>query len=93
MSTINGVGNGTYPLNPVTGSSKLNGATPADSSSPLTDKVELSGVQGYLNTLNAGGDVRTDKVASVRAQIEAGTYDEDHKLNFALDGLLDDVNN
>jgi anti-sigma28 factor (negative regulator of flagellin synthesis) len=32
-----------------------------------------------------------DKVASIKAQIEAGTYEDDHKLDVAADRLLDDL--
>lgn len=92
MSRINGAGNGSY-LPPVS----LNNAgskptAPASTSTRGGDSVELSaGVQGYLAVLSKGGDVRTDKVASVRAAIEAGTYETDDKLNIAVDRLLDDV--
>ena len=55
------------------------------------DKVELSGMAGMLKTLKAGGDVRADKVASIKAQIEAGTYEDDHKLDAAIDRMLDDL--
>jgi anti-sigma28 factor (negative regulator of flagellin synthesis) len=37
-------------------------------------------------------DVRVDKVAQIKGQIEAGTYDADgSKLAGSLDGLLDDL--
>ncbi len=59
---------------------------------PMSDRVELSGMSGLLETLKTGGDVRTDKVASIKAQIEAGTYpDDDEKLDAAADKLLDDL--
>jgi anti-sigma28 factor (negative regulator of flagellin synthesis) len=45
-----------------------------------------------LATLKAGGDIRADKVADIRAQIDSGTYETDDKVNGALDGLLDDMN-
>lgn len=66
---------------------------PATSASPNrgADKVELSGMQAMLKTLQAGGDVRTEKIASIKAQIEAGTYEDDKKLDAAVDRLLDDV--
>jgi anti-sigma28 factor (negative regulator of flagellin synthesis) len=56
----------------------------------LADRVELSGVGHLLGTLKAG--VRADKVAAVKAQIEAGTYEDDKKLDVAVDRLLDDLN-
>ena len=58
---------------------------------PITDRVELSGMSGMLKSLKAGNDFRADKVASVKAQIEAGTYESDEKLDIAADKLLDDL--
>ena len=55
-----------------------------------TDRLELSGGSHLLKTLKSN-DVRTDKVASIKAQIEKGTYEDDHKLNVAIDKLLDDL--
>jgi len=65
---------------------------PADAPAPLpaTDRLELSGVSHLLKTLQ-NNDVRTDKVASVKAQLENGTYEDDQKLDVAADRLLDDL--
>ena len=54
------------------------------------DKLELSGMSHLLKTLKSN-DVRADKVAQVKAQIEAGTYETDEKLDAAVDRLLDDL--
>jgi anti-sigma28 factor (negative regulator of flagellin synthesis) len=56
----------------------------------LTDKVELSGL-GYLLQSLKSNDIRADKVAAIKAQIEAGTYEDDQKLDAAIDKLLDDL--
>lgn len=94
MSSINGLGSSS-PLSPLNPSSRLSTASAAPASSPTRggDSVELSSdVSKYLSILKSkSGDVRTDKVASIRAQIEAGTYDTDEKLDGSLDGLLDDI--
>ena len=55
-----------------------------------SDRLELSGASHLLKTLKSN-DVRSDKVAAVKSQIEAGTYEDDHKLNVAIDKLLDDL--
>lgn len=55
------------------------------------DRAELSGVGHLLKSLKAGGDIRADKVASIKAQIEAGTYEDGSKLDVAADRLLDDL--
>jgi negative regulator of flagellin synthesis FlgM len=68
---------------------------PTDSASAPSrgsDKVELSSASSLLASLKAGNDVRVDKVADIRAQIDSGTYETDDKINGSLDGLLDDMN-
>jgi anti-sigma28 factor (negative regulator of flagellin synthesis) len=67
---------------------------PADAPTQVraTDKLELSGATYLLNALKTN-DVRTDKVADIRQQIENGTYDtDDSKLDGAVDKLLDELN-
>jgi anti-sigma28 factor (negative regulator of flagellin synthesis) len=65
---------------------------PADAPAqiPAADKLELSGVSHLLSRLKTN-DIRTDKVAAVKSQIEAGTYEDDAKLDTATDRLLDDL--
>jgi flagellar biosynthesis anti-sigma factor FlgM len=58
---------------------------------PASDRLELSGVSHLLKALKTNGDVRTDKVAEIKAQIEAGRYEDDKKLDVAVDRLLDDL--
>ncbi|HEX3355572.1 MAG TPA: flagellar biosynthesis anti-sigma factor FlgM [Tepidisphaeraceae bacterium] len=66
---------------------------PTESATPTrgSDSVELTGISQHLQTLKAGGDVRADKVADIKAQIAAGTYESDDKLDVAADRLLDDL--
>ena len=58
---------------------------------PATDRLELSGVSHLLKALKANSDVRTDKVAEIKAELEAGTYEDEKKLDVAVDRLLDDL--
>ena len=58
---------------------------------PITDRVELSGMSSMLKSLKAGKDFRADKVADIKAQIQAGTYETEEKLDIAADRLLDDL--
>jgi negative regulator of flagellin synthesis FlgM len=88
--SINGVGSS----GPVYGSYNVGGAGkvqtgPAESTRG-SDKVELSGVGGLLAKLKTN-DIRTDKVADIRAQLDAGTYETDDKLDGAVDKLLSDL--
>jgi anti-sigma28 factor (negative regulator of flagellin synthesis) len=92
MSNINAVG-GNSPVqkiiaNPVQRSVQTEAA---QQPTPLADRVEISGVGAMLKTLKAGGAFRADKVADIKAQIEAGTYEDDTKLDAAADKLLDDL--
>jgi negative regulator of flagellin synthesis FlgM len=54
------------------------------------DRLDLSGVQNYMQVLRQN-DIRADKVAEIRAQIDAGTYETDDKLEVAIDRLIDDL--
>ena len=94
MSSINSVG-GNLPVQNVASPASTAGVQKQTAAQPSTptrsaDRVELSGVSHLLSTLKTN-DVRLDKVNSVRAQIEAGTYETDDKLDAAADKLLDDV--
>ena len=90
MSSVNSVGN-TSQLQQIV-NQPIQKQLPATEqlASTATDKVELSGVSHLLTSLKTN-DIRLDKVASIKAQIEAGTYESDDKLNIAADRLLDDV--
>ena len=89
--SIQGIGNNP-PVQKVT-ANPIQKSIPAGSSQPSrgTDKVEISGMSQALATLKSGGDFRADKVAAIKAQIEAGTYEDDKKLDIAADRLLDDL--
>lgn len=63
------------------------GPTPARA----TDRLELSGLSPMLRALK-NTDIRAEKVADIRRQIESGSYDaDDTKLDAAIDRLLDDL--
>jgi len=88
--SINGIGNNNS-VQKLT-NNPIQKQVPADAPRqlPLTDKLELSGVSHLMKALKTN-DIRADKVASIRAQIEAGTYEDDNKLNGAVDRLLDEL--
>jgi anti-sigma28 factor (negative regulator of flagellin synthesis) len=62
----------------------------APAQQPAVDKLELSGMSHLLQALKTN-DIRADKVAAIKVQIEAGTYETDDKLDIAADRLLDDL--
>src|SRR5262245_53130650 len=90
MSSVNSIG----PNSPVQKiiAKPVTRALPADAPTqqPAVDKLELSGVSHLLQTLKTN-DIRADKVAQIKAQIEAGTYETEDKLDIAADRLLDDL--
>jgi flagellar biosynthesis anti-sigma factor FlgM len=66
---------------------------PADAPKQLraSDRLELSGASHLLQSLKTNNGIRADKVAAIKSQIESGTYEDDKKLNVAIDRLLDDL--
>jgi negative regulator of flagellin synthesis FlgM len=56
-----------------------------------TDEVSISPEADLVSQVHQMADIRTDKVAEIRAQIANGTYETDDKLNVALDRLLDEL--
>jgi negative regulator of flagellin synthesis FlgM len=56
-----------------------------------TDRVELSEHARFMEKLRSMPPVRADKVAQIRAEIEAGTYESDEKLTVAMNRLLEDL--
>jgi anti-sigma28 factor (negative regulator of flagellin synthesis) len=91
MSSINSVGNNS-PIQKIINNPIQKQLPPSaqQTTNSTADKVELSGVSHLLTSLKAN-DIRLDKVASIKSQIEAGTYEDDDKLNIAADRLLDDL--
>ena len=55
------------------------------------DRVEVSSMSTYLAKLKQMPSVREDVVSSVRDQIARGVYDDDAKLDIAIERLLEDL--
>jgi anti-sigma28 factor (negative regulator of flagellin synthesis) len=92
MNPINNVG-GNNPIHQVT-SQPIQKQAPADAPAVhqrASDRVELSGMGAMLKALKSN-DIRADKVASIKEQIEAGTYESEDKIDVAVERLLDDLN-
>jgi anti-sigma28 factor (negative regulator of flagellin synthesis) len=89
MSGIHGV-RGTSPASSIVGNKPVTKSVSADAPKQMkiTDKVQISGL---LATLKAGGDIRADKVAAIKKQIEAGSYETGAKMDAAIDRLIDDL--
>ena len=92
MSQINNVA-GNTPLQRVAENPVVK-QVPSDAPTQMraVDKLELSGASHLLAALK-NNDIRTDLVAEIRNQIQAGTYDADgKKLDGAIDKVLDELN-
>lgn len=55
------------------------------------DRVEISSAARALSEADTTSDVRTDKVAQIRAAIERGDYETDEKLDVTIDRLLSEL--
>ena len=93
MSSINGLGNAAN-IGSVqkTATPVVQKQVPADAPAQnrVADRVDLSSVSHLIQAAKAN-NIRTDKVTSIKSQIEAGTYEDDQKLDVATDRLLDDL--
>jgi len=65
--------------------------TTQPSSAPIQDELTLSDAASYLEQVQQLPDVRQDRVAAIRAQIAAGTYETADKLDTAVSRLLDEI--
>ena len=66
-----------------------NASSPAGSRSG--DAVEFSGGVRALSGLSSLPEVRQDRVDSIKAQIEAGGYLSDGKIDEAVDRMIDSM--
>ncbi len=57
----------------------------------ITDEVNLSEAAQLVGQVNQLPEMREDRVAAVRQQIAAGTYETSDKLNAAVERLLDEI--
>lgn len=58
---------------------------------PVSDRVDLSEHARHLERLRALPDVRAQKVDSIKASIERGTYDTPERMQAAMRRLLDEL--
>jgi negative regulator of flagellin synthesis FlgM len=66
---------------------------PAAPSRPdqIQDELEISDVGRTVEQIKQLPDVRQGRVDEIRAQIAAGTYETEEKLQIALERLLDEI--
>lgn len=72
--------------------SKPEAANPA---APISDELQISpAAQEAAHLVEQIGqipDIRQDRVDEIRAQIDAGTYETDEKIQTAVERLLDEI--
>lgn len=66
---------------------------PSPSYERPSDRVELSDRARYLSKLSSLPEVRQDLVDRIRNEIASGQYETPEKLDQAISGLLDDLQN
>lgn len=96
IMSINGIGStsSTSPIQQILSNPIEKQVAPdAPAQLPATDRLELSGNSQMLEALKANNGIRADKVASIKSQIQDGTYDADGtKLDGAIENLLGELN-
>ena len=88
---IHGIGgvNGPQQVQPTQGIEETK-ATDATSLHEA-DQVDISPEADMISRVHELPDIRADRVAEIRAQIEAGAYETEEKLDIAVGRLLDEL--
>ena len=90
MSDISPIGNPNPAHNRISADVPAAGdPNPAVGVTRAPDTIEVSTHARLLSLLDQLPDVRQDLVDRVGSEIESGVYDEDHKLDAALDALIE----
>ncbi|MDA1015599.1 MAG: flagellar biosynthesis anti-sigma factor FlgM [Planctomycetota bacterium] len=56
------------------------------------DELEISEAARMLGDMQSNNDLRSERLAQIKAAINDGTYESDEKLGIALDKLMKEVN-
>jgi negative regulator of flagellin synthesis FlgM len=87
---VQGIGSlhGAFPVKPV---SEAAAAKPAESTVPLApqDEVEISSAARLMQDLEVDTDLRSERLAQIKAAIDDGTYETEDKLKIAVERLLE----
>jgi len=82
------------PATPITRPETISGSQEAAPPGPTSpkDEVEISAVGKMLDDASRTPGVREQRLAQIKAAIEAGTYETPEKLELALNRMLDQLN-
>lgn len=91
-----GISNGSHASSRILGvnhhAERSPAATPArHGREQASDRVDLSEHARHLASLRELPEVRMNKIEAAKSAIAAGEYDNDHRLNIAIERMLDDV--
>jgi negative regulator of flagellin synthesis FlgM len=81
---------GPQPIGPPH-SSRVSQPDSRTASGPIADELQISDAALAVERANQAPDIRQDRVAAIRAQIAAGTYETPEKLDIAVERLLDEI--
>ncbi len=72
---------------------RLNASSPTGQTvaSREADQLDISREADIVSRVRDLPEIRSDRVAAIKAQIAAGMYETDEKINIALDRLLDEI--
>jgi anti-sigma28 factor (negative regulator of flagellin synthesis) len=89
---VNGPGSvsGASPLKPIP--PEVQAPKPEQSlPAPTQDEVEISSAGKMLDKLNQSSEVHAERLAQIKAAIDAGEYETSAKLEAAVQKLLDEI--
>jgi len=77
----------------LTGPQRSQGTSSAKTPEPLhgVDQVDISAEADLVSRIAELPDIRADRVAEVRSQLEAGVYETNEKLDIAVGRLFDEL--
>ena len=81
---------GAQPINAPHRTAASQASSPSESQKTV-DQLDISREAEMASRIHDVPDTRADKVAEIRAQIEAGVYETDDKLDMAVSRLLDEI--
>ncbi len=71
--------------------SRLSGPSAARTYAPIQDELDISDAGRLVDEARQMPEMRMDRIRQIRAEIAAGTYETDAKLEAALGRMLDEI--
>lgn len=89
---INGPGpiQNAFPVKPATSTPQVQQPAETRAVSPR-DEVEISSAGKMLDQINQSGELRAERLAQIKAAIDADEYDTPEKLELALSRMIAEI--